>query len=398
MPKPDFSARPQAVGYIYQVKYALAKLIASQADAEIVIEGIDDLDIKSNDGVELNQLKHHLSGKGSLTDKSTDLWKSLRVWSQQILSGEIDLDATSFMLITTAEAPDKSAAYYLKEDENTRDPKEALELLKKASSESGNAALKPAFDAFLDLNEADRKQLVRQIYILDSSLKIDELKPVIEKELRYAVDSNRMASLYERLLGWWHEVAVEHLVGNRKEPISNGELRDVIIDISTSIKSKKDLPVDYVGKRPNEKIDPENDNRPFVVQLKEINLPTRRIEYAILDFYRAFQQRSRWTRESLLRYDEIKKYESQLIEEWDRYKLQIEGNKTSKESDQKKIEIGRKLYNWVENEANTRIREKVGVPYVIRGSYHMLANREPPPVYWHPDFLEKVESVLSETN
>jgi hypothetical protein len=40
----------------------------------------------------------------------------------------------------------------------------------------------------------------------------------------------------------------------------------------------------------------------------------------------------------------------------------------------------------------------LGDDYVMRGSYHMLANKDEPPVYWHPKFLEQFREVVAEAN
>ncbi|MBF2063934.1 MAG: hypothetical protein IGS39_05830 [Calothrix sp. C42_A2020_038] len=43
--------------------------------------------------------------------------------------------------------------------------------------------------------------------------------------------------------------------------------------------------------------------------------------------------------------------------------------------------VGRKVFNWMEQEADIRIRSQVTEPYVMRGSYHMLADKKPPRVH-----------------
>lgn len=49
------------------------------------------------------------------------------------------------------------------------------------------------------------------------------------------------------------------------------------------------------------------------------------------------------------------------------------------ELDYKKF--GRKVFNWMEQEADIRIRSQVTEPYVMRGSYHMLADQKLPRVH-----------------
>ena len=49
----------------------------------------------------------------------------------------------------------------------------------------------------------------------------------------------------------------------------------------------------------------------------------------------------------------------------------------------------------VERDAHVPIRERVMEPYVMRGSYHMLADREL--LGWHPDFIMRLRVLLSAT-
>ncbi len=55
----------------------------------------------------------------------------------------------------------------------------------------------------------------------------------------------------------------------------------------------------------------------FVHQLKLIEAGKKRVAAAIRDFYRAFEQRSRWLREDLLLVGDLSRYEGKLVEEWE---------------------------------------------------------------------------------
>jgi len=77
-------AAGQMIGYLYQVRYAMLLLLESENPTfKISIEKFDD--IAFEDGfspVEMIQNKHHGSA-GSLTDRSVDLWKTIKVWLDQ---------------------------------------------------------------------------------------------------------------------------------------------------------------------------------------------------------------------------------------------------------------------------------------------------------------------------
>ena len=72
----NHQASEQMIGYLYQVRYALALLLDDDnSNSQISIEKFDDVAlIDGNVPKELVQLKHNVNKAGNLTDKSTDLW------------------------------------------------------------------------------------------------------------------------------------------------------------------------------------------------------------------------------------------------------------------------------------------------------------------------------------
>lgn len=150
---------------------------------------------------------------------------------------------------------------------------------------------------------------------------------------------------------------------------------------------------------PSREIDVLNDPRFFVVQLREIGISSNRIRNAILDYYRAFEQRSLWARENLLFAGEMEDYEDRLVDEWSRYRDVVFEDLDEATTDEVLIAAGKALYRWADiesgNISSLRIRERVTEPYVIRGGFHILANSRPlPRIFWHPHFLNKVRQML----
>ncbi|MHC5729314.1 MAG: ABC-three component system protein, partial [Nostoc sp.] len=165
-------------------------------------------------------------------------------------------------------------------------------------------------------------------------------------------------------------------------------MREKICEINDQFKPDA-LPIDFYDLKIPEQPDISQDNRYFVDQLKKIAVSHKRIENAILDYYRPFEQRSRWAREELLFGGEIEKYERKLIDEWERYKLALQDEMLEGNDDELEYEkFGRKVFNWMEQDANICIRDQVTEPYVMRGSYHILADQRR--VHWHPKFLERL--------
>src|SRR5690606_18948576 len=126
-------------------------------------------------------------------------------------------------------------------------------------------------------------------------------------------------AIFERIEGWWNDLIIEQLSRVRTDAIYGYEISDKLHQIAEEYRSDN-LPITFRERVPAQEIDVEKDNRLFVVQLREIGVSSSRIRNAILDYYRAFEQRSVWARENILISKEIENFEDRLVDEWSRYK------------------------------------------------------------------------------
>jgi hypothetical protein len=393
-----FSAGPHALGYLYQARVALYLLLECPDEAIVKIEGLDDIEIAGSSvatPLELTQLKHHINKEAELTDFSSDLWKSIRVWAEQAGGKSFSLRDTRLILITTAKAANGSVAAML--GLKDRNENEAEKRLLEVANTSKNEKLQKAFTAYKDLDGAMRTALVTSITILDQHPNIDEYKSKIRQKIRPAVRLQHLDSLYERLEGWWFNKTVQHLLGMASTPfISAFELNEKIASIAETF-HHENLPIDFVDAIPDAAFAAECENKLFVKQLEALNLRQRAVGKAIHDYYRAYEQRSRWLEDGLIFADELVKYEERLKDEWERYLDAQLDNLVEQNDEDELLRCGRKILQWAEQEAHTlRLRPRVEADFVRRGSFHILANKSPaPPIYWHPKFEEMLESVLA---
>jgi hypothetical protein len=115
------------------------------------------------------------------------------------------------------------------------------------------------------------------------------------------------------------------------------------------------------------------------------------IRKAINDYYRAFQQRSKWVREELLLVGELEEYERRLVDEWERL-FEVMKEDMGEDKDEAAMQReGRALFNTVQK-LEMNIRPRCDEPYVMRGSYHILANQLR--VGWHAEFLNRLSNLL----
>lgn len=381
------------LGYIYQARYSLYLILSGDDTSQLGIEGLDDVVFEENgELLELLQLKHHLNNSAPLTDTSPDLWRTLRIWSTHVAEKRINLPNTQLTLITTRIAPEGTVAAMLRRPSSQSDTELIARKLIEIADSSSNEVMKPAFAAFKGLTLEDQLSLVGSIRVLDGSPGIEDVITLNKRLVELATRKQYLDALYERLEGWWFGRVIRYLAGAGDEPIERFEVVDKIRDIAEQFGDEV-LPVDYWDLQPPDLA--EGVEHLFVLQLKQIALVSKRIEYAILDYYRAFEQRSRWAREDLLGIDELERYERRLLEEWDRMCLKLhqdsqDGNGEDEESLRR---LGRQIYDWMELQADVRIRPRMAKDYIMRGSYHMLADQKR--VWWHPKFLERLNSILT---
>jgi hypothetical protein len=391
----QFSANASALGYFYQARYALLLLLNAGVESEISIERFDDIAFENNGSpTELLQAKHHISNTGSLTNASTDLWKTLRVWSTLIATNQIEPNKVVLTLMTTAIAPENSAASKLRPvGTKERNEDEALTTLLEVAKTSESATNEMAYIAFLDLSEPLQKSLLKSIQILDASPSITDAYEKILNKLRISTRPEFLEPVAERIEGWWFNKVVQHLSIDSITSIPYNELLAKINDIQDEF-FRDNLPIDFLEAIAPEEDELSKEQRTFIQQLRLVTVGEPRIRRAINDYYRAFEQRSRWMREDLLGVGELEKYEDRLIDEWERLH-EIMKEKLGDESDELKLQFeGRELFNYVDMRLEKPIRPRVTEPYVMRGSYHMLANELK--IGWHAKFLDRLNEILAE--
>ncbi len=390
----DHQASEQMLGYLYQVRYALFLLLNhDNPNFQISIEKFDDIAFSKDDvPKQLIQVKHHVQHHGNLSDASTDLWRTLKVWIDIINTSPEILDGTEFLIITTSMAPKYSAAYYLKND-NNRNINDAYQQLKEVCEKSENKAHATYYTAFLKVDEKIAKKLIEQICVIDGASNIIDVDKVFRKQIRYSCIPKYENHICERLEGWWYRKAIEALCSETPIFITQNQIRALIVSMSQEY-SDENLPIDIFEFGSFQEDGLEDGEKIFYKQLELIHLGNRRIQVALRDYYRAFHQRANWVRNDLLFINELGLYEQRLIDEWEHCFAEMEDNlnEFGNADEEKKIKEGRTLFSEIED-LDIRIRPKCQEAFVMRGSYHILANQLK--VGWHVDFFERLKELLN---
>ncbi|SDI63407.1 MULTISPECIES: ABC-three component system protein [Bradyrhizobium] len=380
-----FTAASSAAGYYYQARLALfesLRLAYGDENVDVAIERFDDVSFEKNgQPLELLQTKHHINKVGDLTDISVDLWKTLRVWSEASKATPSMPGRTRLVLITTGQAPPSSAASYLRPN-GERDVDKAEALLIAAAQKSANQTLKEAFVAFQKLAPEMRTLLLSSIEILDHAPVLTELEAAIEDRLKLIAPRGKTAIARELLEGWWWPRICKALQEGGGV-ISILELEAKLDDIREAMK-RDALPADMEHfDPPDSELEALNEML-FVRQLRTVGVGNNRIQYAKRDYYRAFTQRSQWTRQNLLFDGEVVRFEKTLVEEWQpRFAVMCDNLNGAASEDATVRQAGQELYHWVEADARFPFRT-ISAKFLNVGSYHILANDLR--LGWHRDY------------
>lgn len=390
----QFSAVDSSLGYLYQVRLALLWTLRRQKnepDFLVSVEALDDVAFETvgGDPMELLQTKLHRKGTGSLTDASSDLWKTLRIWFEGSATGEI-LPTSKLCLITTGTAPDGTAAAHLRAAQrNVPAAQQALDATAQSSTNKDHAA---AYEAYLTASSSDRTSILDRICVLDAAPSITDLDGELQKEVFWAVDRDHLTAFLDRIEGWWFRRVLQQLTGTSGDRIGSIELESQISDLREQFKQEA-LPIDddLLTFTLDDATCATHGESVFVRQLELIKAGKRRIAAAIRDYYRAFEQRSRWIRDDLVVGMDLRRYEKTLIEEWELAFEAMRDELGDEATEQAKERAARSVLKWAER-TTVPIRPQVTEPFVTRGSLHMLSDEVR--IGWHPEFRDRLALLL----
>ena len=393
-----FSAADSALGYLYQVRIALLwSLRRAKSGTEFIValEKFDDVTFESKGGTpeEHLQTKHHRSQEASLSDASGDLWKSLRVWFEGHANAQVPA-GTALYLLTTGAAPQYSAASFLRSE--GRDVTKALPILESVAQSSESQANAPAYAAFLAASLSTRRNILDNVVVFDRAPGVLTIEDDLKKEVFWTAEQRYHDAFLKRLEGWWLRRVIRQLSSDSQNTgILSAEIEAEMSDLREQFK-QDNLPIDedLVTFTLDDGTHAAHANYQFVHQLRLINAGKLRVAAAIRDFYRAYEQRSRWLREELLLVGDLTRYEGKLVEEWELVFNAAKDEIEATAVEAAKCRAARSVLAWAEKAAIS-IRPGVTEPFVVRGSFHMLADAAPPRIGWHPDFHDRLAEILN---
>ena len=180
-----YSASEQGLGYMYQPRLALLRVLELPENTTVFLEKDDDLDFVDKDGSKsLASLKHKATGD-RLTDLSTDFWKSVRIWLVRYKRDGRSASNLSFFLFTTGTVSDSS---FLKEflpvqSSTGNETKTLVEQAEEALSRSKSDFIGDIAQEFNKLTPTEKQDFLVRILIFDGSPRIEDI-PETKQEIK----------------------------------------------------------------------------------------------------------------------------------------------------------------------------------------------------------------------
>jgi len=389
-----FSAAGPALGYLAQVNYALLAMLEhldSEDSFSVSIETLDDIvfhNTETDTATEKWQSKHSIDGTRSLSDASTDLWKTIHNWI-------IEPDPRESRLVLLATARGSTVASQLYPGPG-RDVDSAIAELEKIARESRNEANKPYYTAFMGLTPEERRALLNRVEVIDETVQVVDIGAELARAVRKSVVARRRNALIERLTGWWHARVIAHLdavAKGKSDRITSAELEDRLLTIADSLRDEN-LPIDVLDLPAPDEQEISDDDRIFVAQLRLLTMADARLRRCIYDHNRAFAQRSIWQRDHLLEVGELGRYDNELKEAWESFFLPLSDDSDAEVAEATLRTQALERYAALEASALVSIRRDVRAGFVARGSLHIIADRLE--IGWHPRWLELLGHRLAE--
>ena len=387
------SAAAAAMGFYYQSLYGLFCIVkATDDDAAVCLERLDDVEVKVNGQTLLNQLKHSLSKKPKpVTISSVALWKTLKAWIDVL--PRVNLNDTRFQLVTVAplsagsplepllneDAPRTNLLVLLADEaQRVLKERETAATQKKPAPHSERAA---ACAAYLKLSEGVRQKLLSRVSIQPAASDIVQIGKDIADALK-SFPPDKREKLARRLIEWWDLQVVHSFCGMRERVISMLDVQLRLSEIAGEL-HRDEVLADF------QFVTPPDDHAPPSLIAKQLELvggTKTEIRAAEREEWRARSQRHKWISERVDMAGRITLYDLRLVEAWnDKHALMVEQTETA--TDSQKRSAGLEIFRWSFNDAITQISpfaKNWNADYYVRGCYQFLAVDLR--VGWHPDF------------
>lgn len=386
------SAGASMAGFMFQIDRMIDWLAQSDVGFRAGVESLDDVVIQSDEGItRLEQDKLSFVGN-PITDRSANLWKTLAIWIQLVEAGECSLEDTEFFLVTN-QAVKSGIAAILKLLPKERDKKKLVKTIRDALKDppeawSASAAVVSA------IPDAKLVQFLDRVTVATAPYGGDE-GSLAHFATRLNLPSEIAKHVIEDLRGWLMTIVEEQLLSRAKATnaaafaptfVGVEEFRVQLTRIKVRhfddrlmLRAAQEILVD-----PKEHDSARSER--FVRQLQIIEFdksdPENLVE-AITDFLRSKEERTRLAVANAVTKKDFEQYKTQLIDHW-----KIKHRGAIRAGFPTEADTGQEVLDRCLEYRPKLADHDVSEGYLLRGTYHDLANLIHSGIGWHPRFPE----------
>lgn len=375
--------------YLIQAHHMLYELLDCKKGDFVSVEVFEDVGVEDADGSrKAVQIKSALSDRNPVSDKSTDLWKTMYNWLLAVESGELNIDTVKFCIFINV---NKTGAIVSKfAGASTFEEAVSAWEIARRDFFSDDGTIKEMGEGckdyilyFFDVARKINACGIIQRFSFEKCIE-NHSETVRNKFESIGIPNDIVDPVYRGVIGWI-DTTVAKLVENKLPIIISYE--DYQRQLGTLYReyNQKHSLMPYSQKPSEEAIQAElQEQRTYIEQLDIIDCEyTEKVE-AINDYLRAAIDRTQWADGGYVSMRSLMAYNAELVRTWNLFKRMVLLEKKEVVPE----EQGRLIYyKCQEKEINM---DAMSVPQFFKnGCYHSLANSLD--IGWHPSYKELIK-------
>lgn len=379
-------------GFTWQKWKALLALLMMREEGVVELEGDDDVVVLNLNGEIITSYQHkHSLVSGTITTKSTELWKTIRVWSEVRKKASPD---TKFILATTDTASSSLIPF---RDSTDSSPTNAdIDQCEKAMSDiaksNRNKELTECYKSWQGMNVGQRKKLLKNFRLADNNPKLNKIDEEILEAVIYrtSLSANRAIQVQERMLGWF-EREVSYRLNLKGCKFTSKEFKAILERFRDEALPPPIVFRSGADEYTDEEVLKEKQTNPmYLKQLELLAASEELYEEALVNVLRARTERQNILDAGMSGQNDVDLFDRELLGTWTRLYLRYVRSRTvpatNEEANRK---IGWRIYDGCMGySAYIGLTRIVTPAYLSCGSFHLLSDHLK--VGWHPEFESRL--------
>ena len=383
------NAPGQLLGFTIQFPRALCHLLSCTPGSVVCVEVHGDVATIHSDGSKIAEEDKSSVNSNPVTDKSSDLWKTLSNWISAIKTGELDVDKTKFILFRNKPGRLSIADAF----HSANSAEEIKDAINDASTKMSDINEEHVAWKYYDNAINDNRQILEKIvenFTLEtgSGDGFYEVEALLKK---LHVPEKAIRDLATHLGGWILRNVAQKISQKEDARISWEDFNAAFLERFEQARRLELIDFTLEAPLSNDQITLQIALRPmYLLQAELVGCDYEDLLGAVTDFLKAKTNRARWIESELLDENSAAEFESKLYRFWKNSKSTIKiTNKELSPEDR-----GRLLYNECQVRQE-KIKNSDLPDSTVAGTYHALANGSK--LGWHEDWESRLKNGKSST-